>query len=271
VKVIAVAAPSRVRTRLAAASGPVTFLHRGPLAVHLDVDGWCVGVVGTAAAAVPCALRLATPGVGDLAAAASAHVVDGVLHLDGVPLVVGRTLAVTVPRLSDTWQPFDASLVDRAGLSEVRRELPGPALDLLSAGDAGVVAGAVHALVGRGSGLTPTGDDVLCGWLAIHHAVGVGVPDVERAVSASVSRTTTLSATLLDCALHGEVLAEFARLVRALGSSVDLEAAVEGLARIGHTSGRALLLGADLALSSLAPGLAPGQMELRQTERGRCA
>jgi hypothetical protein len=251
-KVIAVAAPTRVRARLAAASGPVGFLHRGPLAVYLDVDGWCVGVVGTAAAAVPCALRLATSGVGTLAGAESAQVVDGVLHLDGVPLLVGRTIDVTVPRLGPTWQCFDVG-----GLAEVRRELPEPALDLLAAGD----AAAVPELVGRGSGLTPSGDDVLCGWLAIHHAAGVAVPDLERAVTSSLRRTTTLSATLLDCALHGEVLPEFARMVRALGSSADVGPAIDEVARIGHTSGRALLLGADLALSSLA----------RHTERSRCA
>jgi hypothetical protein len=255
-KVIAVAAPTRVRSRLAAASGPVGFLHRGPLAVYLDVGGWCVGVVGTAAAAVPCALRLATSGVGSLAGAQSARVVDGVLHLDGVPLLVGRTIDVVVPRLGPAWRSFDV-----AGLSAVRRELPESALDLLAAGD----PAAVPELVGRGSGLTPSGDDVLCGWLAVHHAAGVAVPDVEPAVSAGLRRTTTLSATLLDCALHGEVLPEFARMVRALGSSTDVGPAIDEVARIGHTSGWALLLGADLALSSLARPLA------RHDERSRCA
>lgn len=255
-KVIPVAAPTRVRARLAATAGPVRFLHRGPVAVHLEVGGRCVGVVGTAATAVPCALRLATRGVGDLAGASTAHLADGVLHLDGLPLAVGRTIDVGVPRIGSAAWP---ALSDAADLSEVRQELPAPALDLLVAGD----PAAVPYLIGRGSGLTPAGDDVLCGWLAIHQAAGVGAPEMERAVAASLSRTTTLSATLLDCALHGEVLPEFARLVRALGCSddltADLEAAVDELARIGHTSGRALLLGADLALSSLA------------SERSRCA
>lgn len=261
-KVIAVAAPTRVRARLAAAPGPVGFLHRGPAAVYLEVDGWCVGVVGTAASAVPCALRLATPGVGELAAASAAHVADGVLHLDGVPLVAGRTLDVAVPRLASPAWPVPSALgqLDGADLSEVRAELPGPALDLLATRS----PAAVGELIGWGNGLTPAGDDVLCGWLAIHRAAGVGVPEMEHAVRASLSRTTTLSATLLDCALHGEVLPEFARLVRALGST-DLQAAIAELARIGHTSGRALLLGADLALRSLKRLSSPGP------ERSRCA
>jgi len=32
-------------------------VHRGRDAVYLDLDGWCLGVVGTRATAVPCALR----------------------------------------------------------------------------------------------------------------------------------------------------------------------------------------------------------------------
>lgn len=245
-KVIAAAAPPRVRARLATASGPVGFLHRGPVSVYLDVDGWCVGVVGTAAAAVPCALRLATPGAGGLAGAESAEVVDGVLHFDGQPLVVGRTVGVSVPRLASlaAWR----GLADAVDVGPVRAELPASALELLAVGD----ATAVPELVGRGSGLTPSGDDVLCGWLAAHHAAGVGVPEMAQAVAASLSRTTTLSATLLDCALHGEALPEFARLVRAIGDpAVDPAPATEALASVGHTSGRALLLGADLALTSL--------------------
>jgi hypothetical protein len=244
-KVIAAAAPTRVGDRLATASGTVAFLHRGDAALYVEVDGWCVGVVGTAAAAVPCALRVATPGVGHLSGAAKAELVDGVLHLDDEPLVVGRTIDVSVPRL-------DPSASERH-LTPPR----GRALGLLAEGD----PRAVPLLVGRGSGLTPAGDDVLCGWLAIRHAAGAGVEAMERAVRASLSRTTTLSATLLDCALHGEVLPEFAALVQALGDpAVDSAPFVDALAGIGHTSGRALLLGAELALASLA-----------RAERSRCA
>lgn len=264
---IAVAAPSRVRSRLAATSGPVDFLHRGPSAIYLNVDGWCVGVVGTSAAAVPCALRLATPGVDGLADARAAHVADGTLHLDGVALLVGRTVEVAVPRFLQV--SGDRPLCDAAQRAEIRVELPAVALDLLSAGD----AAAVPALVGRGSGLTPVGDDVLCGWLAVHHAAGVAVPDVARAVTGSLHRTTTLSATLLDCALHGEVLPEFARLVRALTDPwADLGPVTHEVARIGHTSGKALLVGAELALTSLGRQPArPPFPSARRTERSRCA
>ncbi len=56
--------------------------------------------------------------------------------------------------------------------------------------------------------------------------------------------TTLLSATLLDCAMHGEALPEFVAWLAGTGP-------VEAVERIGHTSGRGLVEGARLALSGL--------------------
>ncbi|WP_067436770.1 DUF2877 domain-containing protein [Nocardioides jensenii] len=246
---IAAAAPTRVRERLSAARGPVGFLHRGPLALYLEVDGWCVGVVGTSAAAVPCALRLATPDVGPLVSARTARVADGTLFLDDTGLRVGRLVDVSAPRL----EPSNLITLDvTRARALVVDELPAPALHDLRRGD----PAAVVRLLGRGSGLTPSGDDVLCGWLAVHHAAGVDVPGFARALSDARHRTTTLSATLLDCARHGEVLPEFARLLQVLSGPADdhdrRDRAVADLVAIGHSSGSALLLGAGLALASLS-------------------
>ena len=105
----------------------------------------------------------------------------------------------------------------------------------------------VAALVGRGDGLTPYGDDVLCGWLAAHRAAGIATPEVDAAVRAALDRTTLLSATLLDCAMHGEVIPEFAAWLASLGTA-DEEARAAALARVGHTSGRGLLEGATRAI-----------------------
>jgi len=139
---------------------------------------------------------------------------DGVLHLDDQPLVVGRLDGVSVPSL------------DRTG----------------SAGEIDVAA-----LVGRGDGLTPYGDDVLCGWLAAHRAAGLATPETDQAVRALAHTTTLLSATLLDCAMHGEVIPEFAAWVAALGTDAE-ERLAATLARVGHTSGRGLLEGGTRAL-----------------------
>jgi len=113
---------------------------------------------------------------------------------------------------------------------------------------------AVGRLVGRGDGLTPLGDDLLCGWLALHRAAGVTTPEIDAAVLALLHRTTLLSATLLDCALHGEVLPQFAAYVAALGTPHEPTAAA-ALAAVGHTSGAGLLHGAHLALTELGASI----------------
>ena len=193
-------------------------LHRGPDAVYVDVAGRCVGVTGRRATAVPCALRSTLATLPDVV---SASVRDGVLRLDDAPLVVGRLVDVSVPRL-----PL--------------------------AGTPGAVD--VASLVGRGDGLTPYGDDVLCGWLAVLRAAGVATPEVDAAVLGALHRTTLLSATLLDCAMHGEVIPEFAAYVTSLGTAAEPDRAA-ALAAVGHTSGSGMLDGARLALTAL-PGVA---------------
>ena len=96
------AAPVRVRDRLAArADGPLQVVHRGPHALYLDLDGRTLGVLASTATAVPCALRIASTGLGRLATAAAA-VRDGVLHLDGRPVRIGRIIDTSVPRIPGT-------------------------------------------------------------------------------------------------------------------------------------------------------------------------
>lgn len=229
---IPASAPARVAAALAAApDGAVPLLHRGPDAVYVALydrpgePGGCVGVVGRRAVRVPCALRTR---LDTLPPVSSARVARGVLHLDDVPVVVGRREEPAVPRLR---LPCELPL------------RPAPAPD-------------VEAMVGRGDGLTPYDDDVLCGWLAVHRAAGVATPEVDARVRAAAHRTTALSAALLDCAVHGEVVPAFAAWVRALGTPHEA-ARTRDLAAIGHSSGRGLLEGARLALASLVPASAP--------------
>lgn len=95
------------------------------------------------------------------------------------------------------------------------------------------------ALAGRGTGLTPYGDDVLVGFaagLVLWHG------DSDRAAAiaeAAAPLTTLLSATLLRHATRGE-LPEPAHALLADGDSTPL-------LRFGHSSGRGMLLGLALA------------------------
>lgn len=211
----------RMRALLASApEGPVAIVHPGRSAVYVEVSGRCVGVLTRHATAVPCGLRTV---LDSLDTVTSAHVRGGVLHLDDEAYPVRRLVDVSVPRLVTS------------------------AADVLPAPPPGDVA----RMVGRGDGLTPYDDDVLCGWLAVHRAAGVLTPEVDAAVVAHAHRTTLLSATLLECARHGEVIPEFAAYLRALGTSEEDDRAAT-LTRVGHSSGRGLLEGARHALSTLS-------------------
>lgn len=215
---IPVSAPSRVHGWLrSGADGAVAVVHRGSDAAYLDVGGRCVGLLGRRAVQVPCGLRsqLDRVEVGE----ASLH--RGVLHVDGLAVRVGRFADVTVP--------------------SVRASVATPA-----------PAPAQIRTIGRGDGLTPYDDDVLCGWLAAHRAAGVPTPEVDAEVRSQLHRTTLLSATLLECALHGEVVPEYAAWLRALDTPGEA-AATAALAGLGHSSGRGMLAGGRLALSHLHP------------------
>ncbi len=59
-----------------------------------------------------------------------------------------------------------------------------------------------------------------------------------------------LSATLLDCAMHGEVLPQFAAYVGALGTPAQAGAERDLLA-VGHSTGSGLLEGARWAAAEL--------------------
>lgn len=258
---MAVAVPPRVAARLRACpDGPVAVLHACRDLVHLDLPGGAVAVAAAGVPGLPHALRCGTagwwwsgPGRGSSGHPLTPYVESGILHLDGRALVAGRLVDVRAPRLDaaripqtspvaaqGTPRPRGAGLVavlepDVAALPEVR---------LLD-------ADAVPQLVGHGPGLTPLGDDVLCGWLAAHRAAGVETPAVDDAVRRALDRTSTVSATLLACALAGEVADPVAGYLRALGTP-RARAARAALLTLGHTSGAGLAHGVDLALAGLA-------------------
>ena len=250
VAALAVAAPVRVRDWLrAAADGPVAVVHRGPQALYVDVGGRCVGVVSPDAVRVPCALRTASEPLPDFLSGprVSAYVEGGTLHVGSRPLPIGRLEGTYVPR-------FDHEVVFGTEAYSVTVEATPPAT-VAEFAAAHVPLGRIDAdvaadLIGRGEGLTPLGDDLLAGWIALHRAAGISTADTDHVVLTHAHRTTLLSATLLECARHGEVVPEFAAWVRALGTP-DATRRATALSSIGATSGAGLLHGAHLALAQL--------------------
>lgn len=246
---VPVSAPPRVASRLQrAADGPRRILHRSRDAVYADLDGWCLGIVTPRAVQVPCALR-SRLGHLDLEGPAQPrdrlYVAAGGIAIGGTPLVIGRIHDTTVPRSPSGVNPSAAGPVEVSA-----SPLASPAGPAGQPMTPALVVRLVGRLLGRGGGLTPLGDDVLSGWLVAHRAAGVPTPEVDGAVRALLPRTTLLSATLLDCALHGEALPEAVAYLAAVGTP-EQPVRAAALRAVGHSSGSGLLRGIDGALAAL--------------------
>jgi hypothetical protein len=142
-----------------------------------------------------------------------------------------------------TWQPARVSVAGK-GSRPAGLDAPSELRSLA----ASVVRepGYVRRLVGLGPGLTPAGDDALCGVLLALRAIGSpALGPVRVQVASNVGRTTSLSASLLRAASEGYAVPCVARLASALAAG-DLCAAREALPEvlaIGHTSGVDTLAG----------------------------
>lgn len=211
----------------------------GPHATYVRDGDTVLAVLTRAAVAVPCGLRTR------LARVAPANTV----RLGAGRCVLGDRV-LRVCRLVDTSAPVTGPLgagscPDDARLDAVRDALPSTSLALLRLGDSRCVDG----LLGRGSGLTPVGDDVLAGWFVACHATSRDSSAVATATRSSAAhRTTAVSAALLDHAAAGECVPQLRALLRAVHSGRSPDTAFASLLAVGHTSGAGLALGVRLAL-----------------------
>ena len=119
------------------------------------------------------------------------------------------------------------------------------------------------ALVGRGGGLTPSGDDFLCGFMAAARCTapkGAAAPDflsdaLCEAIGRSISSTGEISASLLRCAMREywpRPLADLSRAL-ALGLGFDSLNSLHELCGLGHSSGADIATGFLYGLRLLAP------------------
>lgn len=136
---------------------------------------------------------------------------------------------------------------------------PGASADARSLADLAAAAGhhdaaiAAASLLGSGPGLTPSGDDVLAGFLVGAAAFGVDATAIRHAVAEQAPlRTTALSAALLWHAARGECIDQLAAAATALTSRpgpghYQAGRAVSRLLSVGHSSGAALAQGLVIA------------------------
>jgi len=130
-----------------------------------------------------------------------------------------------------------------------------------AAADLPGVRDAAMGLVGLGPGLTPSGDDVLAGFLLGLRAldrVSSRAGHLAQACRAGAhggrTRTTALAATLVRHAAAGEPADVAADLIDALAERTPVDEPLRALLASGHTSGRDLAEGLLLAWqASLTP------------------
>ena len=232
---IQVAAPTRVHERLAAAAdGPRQVVHASSTAIYVDVDGWALGLVSVSATRVPCALWSTLADLTGLART-GVRVEGGALRVGSEQVRITRLVDVNAPTVGRHENPP----CERARCMTSSAGLCLPA-------DGRLTVAHLDRLLGRGPGLTPLGDDVLAGWFAARHAAGRPDHLLAAAVRRRLGVTTLLSATLLDCALRGEVLPQLGAWL-----ATPDDATAEALLAVGATSGAGMLAGAGLALTSI--------------------
>ena len=118
----------------------------------------------------------------------------------------------------------------------------------------GLLSGDVDSalgLVGLGRGLTPSGDDFLCGFFCMLRAAGDTRFDAVRdAVLQNLHRTTSISAAYLQSALSGEYFTVYDRALRAVMEE-NFAPHCDFVLGMGASSGTDTMLGVLAAASVL--------------------
>lgn len=176
--------------------------------------------------------------------------------LGGLLFLVGKMAA-------GRWRELERSRLNRLA----RQALPG-IRDLVGGTlmkDEALLKEGLGELIGLGTGLTPSGDDLLLGFVGTMSVISrrVGGPEVgdlleiiERQLRAMKDRTTFVSGNLLIYACSGRISSPTLSVIRALlfGGPPETRLAADILLRLGASSGAEVLLGIFLALS-LVPRL----------------
>ena len=256
-----------------------------PTCLYLDLGAHerVLAVLASDAVALPIGVRLALPSTevrwgvepGDRVV-----VGEGRVRLPRADVVAARLLRPARVRPAPRGFVGADALPEPGVLGDLAHDLTAAAL----AG--GSVEPGVRGLIGVGRGLTPSGDDALCGVLLTLAAVDRpesrnALSSVRTAVRGVLPRTTSLSAALLVAAGTGYAVPDVARLVTLVagaGSSgrndrtepdseagsagslqpvgpsaapSDLLDLVDRVLAIGHSSGRDLLSGVSGALRAV--------------------
>lgn len=274
-----------VAAEVAGASRRCRVLAAFPTCLYLELGAHerVLAVLASDAVALPIGVRLALPSTAvRWGVEAGAHVVvgEGRVCLPRADVVAARLLRPARVRPGPRGPGAADALPDPGVLGELAHDLTAAALAGRS------VDPGVRGLIGVGRGLTPSGDDALCGVLLTLGAIDrpdsrSALSSVRTAVRGVLPWTTSLSAALLVAAGTGYAVPDVARLVALVagagsisrndraepassassggsfrpagpsGDLTDLVDLVDRVLAIGHSSGRDLLSGVSGALRAV--------------------
>ena len=265
--------------------------------LHLAKSGRLLTLVVSGEADLPQGIRLDTPtgfSFAELIVGEPVACRDGILRLDSLSLTVdfrkariwkcnlpASSVDLTNPTVESAWKSVWQALNKRqllAGAEIVADDLlrsgetlrtgvprkAGQAMQSLlwatRQTDLMAVSTAARALIGLGSGLTPSGDDLLVGYLAGLWCAVWGRPDCEQFISGLgrrvvrlSRRTNDISRAYLYHAARGQVSSPLEALAKAISrgeSGEPLLAAAESAMRVGHTSGMDSVTGLLIGLAA---------------------
>lgn len=104
-------------------------------------------------------------------------------------------------------------------------------------------------LIGLGRGLTPSGDDFLCGFFAVLNAQSIPAVTLREAVYDNLDRTTAISAAYLGAVIGRRYFTIYDRAVRAIYGDGDFKEDVDFVLSMGASSGTDTMIGALAAAS----------------------
>lgn len=251
------AAPVWIGDRLNEAHHQGHVVHAGRDAVYFRSDADVIGVVSRHGVQVPCAISTLLESVDGLfldgrpKAGDPVTIGAGVVDFGAGQVRVGRYSTFAMRR----FERGEAGMMRTRLLSAVGDtahpdELHPTLIALLR----DTPSRALMQVLGNGSGLTPFGDDVVCGMLATLLACGApcATPLRDEVLELAPQRTTSLSAALLRRTAEGDVLPAFAHVVSALlDHPARVPSHIARLRAVGHTSGAGMLLGLHLALDHI--------------------
>lgn len=108
-------------------------------------------------------------------------------------------------------------------------------------------------LLGRGKGLTPSGDDILCGYIFVLLLVDKAntyLSSLVKQIKNNLKLTTDVSKAYLICATQGYVNSKVYQLYKSFKNHnfKDIDSELNSILEIGHTSGKDLSYGIKLGI-----------------------